>query len=676
MRKDKKSGNERPDRAVIERKTWRSSSSRIVHRAVRLAALTSLFVVMILISLAPAMAFVQSHNLSEIRNIDTHLNMGSYTIQAAGLNLTGGLSNCNLKTSGGVTYCGSDDVNDADANPSNEIQTLGTSGNSITLTSGGSVVAPYATSAGNADTLDSYHYTSFGGALDTSGNNIRLLNPASGVLSTITAPYATNANYANTAGSATSAGNADTVDGYHYSSSWPNAADTLTGAGTGTGTSGYIPRYTGMYTMANSVMYQISSNIGVGSTGPLSKLSVNGNGYSNTAIYGKQPSYTNTWGALGYYDGADYYGVYGRATDFNFDWYGVYGLGNAAGVYGKTTSTFGDAVVADCAASGCRGLVAFTTDASGLAGYFATGRVAINNGGTASACESGLCVGGNGVANAAIYGEVGSSGQYGIYGRLNRASYDGYGIFAQADNTPYYGIGLRADGGYKGVEGQAHEVGTGTRIGVQAYASGGSTNYGVWSSGTTYNFYAAGSGTDYGTFTGAHEVKLSDDFPTEFLEGMVVSVTGDTEIRRDEGDTIGFSSTLPTINLSCKKNDKAVLGVILEEAPLPGTDEAKDDGSGYVHWYKPKPGERFGIVNALGEGRVLVTNMTGPLTAGDYLTTSEIPGYAQKQDDDLLHGYTLAKVTENVDWKGVTDIVTHEGKSYKTYPVAAVYTSG
>lgn len=41
----------------------------------------------------------------------------------------------------------------ADPSATNEIQTLGTSGNSITLTSGGSVTAPYATAAGTASTV-------------------------------------------------------------------------------------------------------------------------------------------------------------------------------------------------------------------------------------------------------------------------------------------------------------------------------------------------------------------------------------------------------------------------------------------------------------------------------------------------------------------------------------------
>lgn len=143
MRKEK-SGKVCAREATIERKTWRSSQSRIVHRAVRLAGLASLFAVMILLNLATATAFVQSHNLSEIRNIDKNLAMGSFAIQAANLNLTG-FANCNLETNAlGQVTCGFDDYVDGDSSAANELQTLGTSGSlpnvAVTLTSGGSVL--------------------------------------------------------------------------------------------------------------------------------------------------------------------------------------------------------------------------------------------------------------------------------------------------------------------------------------------------------------------------------------------------------------------------------------------------------------------------------------------------------------------------------------------------------
>jgi len=84
-----------------------------------------------------------------------------------------------------------------------------------------------------------------------------------------------------------------------------------------------------------------------------------------------------------------------------------------------------------------------------------------------------------------------------------------------------------------------------------------------------------------------------------------------------------MSSTLPTVTLSTRANDKAVFGVIVSEGPLPKN-----------HWYETKEAEHFGVVNALSEGRVCVTNINGKIQAGDYITTSFIQGYGQMQDDD------------------------------------------
>jgi len=219
-------------------------------------------------------------------------------------------------------------------------------------------------------------------------------------------------------------------------------------------------------------------------------------------------------------------------------------------------------------------------------------------------------------------------------------------------------VGIRGSGGNYGVYGSSSGS-----YGV--YGLGGT--YGVFGAGTSYDFYAAGPGTNYGPFTGSHEVKLSPDFPKDAKKGMIVSVTGETQIRKDEKNEISLSSTLPTVKLADRTNDKNVLGAFVSESPLP-----KD------HWYKPKEDERFGIVNALGEGRALVTNINGDIGVGDYITTSPIPGYGQKQDDDLLHSYTLGKATENVDWDWdkVNETIEFNGRTYKVYLIAIVYVSG
>ena len=38
------------------------------------------------------------------------------------------------------------------------------------------------------------------------------------------------------------------------------------------------------------------------------------------------------------------------------------------------------------------------------------------------------------------------------------------------------------------------------------------------------------------------------------------------------------------------------------------------------------------------------------MESGDYITTSNIPGYGEKQDDDILHNYTVAKITMDCDF--------------------------
>lgn len=188
---------------------------------------------------------------------------------------------------------------------------------------------------------------------------------------------------------------------------------------------------------------------------------------------------------------------------------------------------------------------------------------------------------------------------------------------------------------------------------------------GVEGKGLTFDFYASGDGTNYGPFTGAHEVILSPEFPVSIKPGMIVSVTGGAKIRRNDKGDVSISSTLPSVRLSDNPNDKAVFGAFVKEAPLPEK-----------HWYAKKEGERFGIINALGEGRVWVTNINGNINAGDYITTSSVSGYGQRQGDDLLHSYTLGKAIEDVDWDAVTETIDVNGQRVKVYLIAVVYTSG
>ena len=52
----------------------------------------------------------------------------------------------------------------------------------------------------------------------------------------------------------------------------------------------------------------------------------------------------------------------------------------------------------------------------------------------------------------------------------------------------------------------------------------------------------------------------------------------------------------------------------------------------------------------MGEGGIWVCDEMGLIENGDYITTSNIPGYGCVQDDDLLHNYTVAKVNMDCDF--------------------------
>jgi hypothetical protein len=310
-------------------------------------------------------------------------------------------------------------------------------------------------------------------------------------------------------------------------------------------------------------------------------------------------------------------GVYGYATSTTGVTYGVLGKSDSSdigfGVYGYASSSNGQGY----------GVYGISSSTSGIG---VLGFVTATSGTT-----------------YAVYGESNSDSGKGVYGRVNSSTGITHGVYGLSNSTS--GVGV---------------------LGYAGALSG--TNYGVYGNAGSlsgYDFYAAGAGTDYGPFTGAHEVLLSDTFPVEVKPGLIVSGTGEAHLRQIADGEVDLSSTLPTVRLADTIEDPAVLGVLVAEVVLP------ED-----HWYASGEEERFATVNALGEGRVWVTNISGGIKAGEYITSSAIPGYGQRQDDDILHSYTLAKAMETVDWDTVTETVIYNGQEYKIYLLAVVYTSG
>ena len=50
-------------------------------------------------------------------------------------------------------------------------------------------------------------------------------------------------------------------------------------------------------------------------------------------------------------------------------------------------------------------------------------------------------------------------------------------------------------------------------------------------------------------------------------------------------------------------------------------------------------------INSVGEGAILVCNLEGNIENGDLICSSTLQGIGCKQDDDIVHSYSVAKAT-------------------------------
>ncbi len=89
-------------------------------------------------------------------------------------------------------------------------------------------------------------------------------------------------------------------------------------------------------------------------------------------------------------------------------------------------------------------------------------------------------------------------------------------------------------------------------------------------------------------------------------------------------DGITIEEAIPVVQLCRVRKDKRVYGVL-------GSPDRTSNNQNRL------------IVNSLGEGAICVCNSNGNIENGDYICSSDILGFGEKQDDDLLHNYSVAK---------------------------------
>jgi len=155
-------------------------------------------------------------------------------------------------------------------------------------------------------------------------------------------------------------------------------------------------------------------------------------------------------------------------------------------------------------------------------------------------------------------------------------------------------------------------------------------------------------------FTGQHRCFIKD-LPfsnTDVYEGRIVCADQNTNITisgsiKKGNQAITQNETLPYVSLSVKNNDKSCFGVIsASEDP----NERVDRYGSFCTPFEKEKGDTRVYINSVGEGAIWVSNKNGELESGDYITTCDLLGYGVKQDDDVLHNYTVAKITMDCDF--------------------------
>jgi hypothetical protein len=169
------------------------------------------------------------------------------------------------------------------------------------------------------------------------------------------------------------------------------------------------------------------------------------------------------------------------------------------------------------------------------------------------------------------------------------------------------------------------------------------------------------TGGTYMNFTGQHRTFIKNTSSTQVseLEGLIVSSDQNKYIKMSGGieagsNAITTNESLPIVSLSNVVTDKKCFGVISSSESI---DRREDAFGSFVTVTEKEKGDTRVYINSVGEGAIWVSNIGGNLEAGDYITTSNVAGYGQKQESEFLANYTVAKITMDCDFNPATQSI-------------------
>lgn len=185
-------------------------------------------------------------------------------------------------------------------------------------------------------------------------------------------------------------------------------------------------------------------------------------------------------------------------------------------------------------------------------------------------------------------------------------------------------------------------------------------------------------------FTGKHRCFLQNQWEGSLI-GKIVSATGNY-MNLDSKNEISIDESIPIIELCTMSKDKRAFGVISD---IEQASQQRCFRVGHLEMLMKKRVDDIRvIVNSVGEGGIWVCNASGNFHNGDLITCSDVPGFGMRQDDDIIHSYTVAKITCDCDfnfdstnqshmtfgkWHPIVLDLLHDGHCYKVAFVGCVY---
>lgn len=170
-----------------------------------------------------------------------------------------------------------------------------------------------------------------------------------------------------------------------------------------------------------------------------------------------------------------------------------------------------------------------------------------------------------------------------------------------------------------------------------------------------YDFYANGSGTNYGPFTGAHDALIDSDSTVALgdilsdVECVSRANVSNTIFRVRLADSVDDPRKIGVVASAPKYMDWIPAAFVVGYGPewVPIVADSYESAQANYHTM---------AMNAVGEGQVNVCGRNGDIAAGDYITTSTMPGKGQKQSGNTVMAYTVAQAREGVTFSSPDEV--------------------